>query len=300
MSTDQKTQLERTVETFYLDREVMGCTQLTLLWYRRYLGALLTWLTARGVTTAQGITLELLRAYVLEKQTQYAPKTVHHHASVAKVFCKWLASEGLVTVNPAERLPRPKLPQKVLPALTKEDARKLLDACDELRDKALLLFMLDTGARCSETVAVNIGDVDAKTGAVTIAKGKNQRGRTVYLGAQARRAVQRYLLTRDDLGADTPLWVSLTHGTRLTPWGITGLLKHLSGATGVKVHPHMLRRTFAVWSLRAGMDVARLAALLGHSNLATVQKYLSLLQSDLADAHAQHGAVDSQLSKKGR
>jgi site-specific recombinase XerD len=162
--------------------------------------------------------------------------------------------------------------------------------------------MLDTGVRCGETVAVNLGDVDTRTGAVTIVQGKGQKGRMVYLGAQSRRALTRYLLTRADAGAtDAPLWTSQTSGGRLTKWGVTLILRRMGERAGVKVYPHMLRRTFAIWSLRAGMDVARLAALLGHSDLATVRKYLPIADSDLADAHAQHGAVDATLTaKKGR
>lgn len=302
MSTNQKTPLQRAADAFLLDKEVMGCTKATLTWYRDYIERLVTWLTAKGITAAAGITLDLLREYIAAVQGRgLAPKTVHHYATAAKIFCKWLAAEKLVDVDPGERLPRPKVPKKVLPALTKADANKLLDACEGERDKALLLFMLDTGARCAETVAVNLGDVDTRTGAVTIVQGKGQKGRMVYLGAQSRRAVTRYLLTRADAGADAPLWISLTSGARLTHWGVTLILRRLSEKTGVKAHPHMLRRTFATWSLRAGMDVARLAALLGHSDLATVRKYLALADSDLADAHAQHGAVDAIFTaKKGR
>ena len=67
-------------------------------------------------------------------------------------------------------------------------------------------------------MAVNIGDVDTRTGAVTIAKGKGQKGRVVFLGVQSRRALLRYLLARERAGADAPLWTSLTSGDRLTTW----------------------------------------------------------------------------------
>ncbi len=305
MPTEQRTQLQRAAENFYLDREVLGCTRLTLTWYRDYVGRLVKWLLAHDVTTVSGITLDLLRAYVADAQGRgLAPKTVLHYAASAKIFCRWLVAEKLLAENPAERLPRPKVPKKVLPALSKEDVGKLLSACEDERDKALLLFMLDTGARCAETVAVNIGDVDTRTGAVTIANGKGQKGRIVFLGVNARRALTRYLLSRSDTAADAPMWPSqrlgATGGDRLTTWGVTLLLRRMGERAGVHVHPHMLRRTFAIWSLRAGMDVARLAALLGHSDLATVRKYLAIEGADLADAHAQHGAVDALLAKKGR
>jgi site-specific recombinase XerD len=247
MPTEQKTPLQQTADTFLLDKELQGCTRLTLTWYRDYVSRLVAWLQAHGVTAPAGITLDLLRAYMVDVQGRgLAPKTIHHHATAAKIFCKWLAAEGLVTSDPAERLPRPKVPKKVLPALTKDDVGKLLAACDCERDRALLLFMLDTGARRAEIVAVNVGDVDTKTGAVTITKGKGQKGRVVYLGANSRRAVLRYLLTREDSGADAPLWTSLTSGERLTRWGIAPILSRMGERSGVHVHPHMIRRTFAM------------------------------------------------------
>ncbi len=299
MPTDQKTKLEQSAAVFYADKELLGCTKSTLVWYRDYIGRLVRWLMAHGVTDPRGITLDLLRLYVADVQKRgLAPKTVHHHVAATKVFCKWLYAEGLTDGNAAERLPRPKVPKKVLPALSQEDVRKLLQACDCERDKALLLFMLDTGARCAETIGVNVGDVDTRTGAVTITQGKGQKGRMVYLGAQSRRALLRFLLDRGATSEREPLWTSQRNGERLTTWGVTLMLRRLGERTGVHVHPHMLRRTMAVMSLRAGMDIVRLAALLGHSDLATVRRYLALVGDDLRDAHREHGPVDTLLKGK--
>lgn len=301
MPQDQRTALHRAADVFLLDREVQGCTRLTLIWYRTYVDRLVTWLTAQDVTSPDAITLDHLRAYMHHVQARgLAPKTVHHHAAGAKIFTKWLHGEGLVATDPGARLPRPKVPKKVLPALTKEDVAKLVQACDCERDKALLLFMLDTGARRTETAEVNVGDVDARTGSVTITQGKGQKGRVVYLGAQSRRVMARYLLTLADARPDAPLWTSLNTGERLTAWGITIALRRLGERSGVHVTPHMVRRTMAIWSLRAGMDVARLAAILGHSDLDTVRRYLAIDRQDLAEAHKEHGAVDALMSKGGR
>jgi len=175
MPTNQ-TNLQQAAEVFCLDREGTGCTRFTLIWYRDYVGRLVTWLVAHDVTTPAGITLAALRVYFADVQGRgLAAKTVNHHAAAAKTFCKWLAAEGLAAADLAERFPRPKVPEKVLPALAPGDGKTLLDACEYERNTARLLFMLDTSALCAETVAVNIGDVDTRTGAVTIAKGNGQK-----------------------------------------------------------------------------------------------------------------------------
>lgn len=299
MPTDSKTELQRAADVFLLDKEVQGCTRLTVVWYRDYVSRIVAWLTSQGIASPESITLDHLRAYMVYVQGRgLGPKTIHHHATAAKVFTKWLMVEGLTSTDPGARLPRPKVPKQVLPALTKDDVKKLLAACEYERDKALLLFMLDTGARCAETAAVNVGDVDTRTGAVTITQGKGQKGRTVFIGPQTRRALTRYLLTRDDLSDEAPLWTSRRPGfvgDRLTHWGVMLAIRHIGELAGVHVHPHKLRRTMAVWSLRAGMDIARLAALLGHSDLHTIHKYLALVDDDLRDAHREHGPVDALL-----
>jgi integrase/recombinase XerD len=191
----------------------------------------------------------------------------------------------------------PKVPADVLPALTPAEVGKLLAACENERDRAALLFLLDSGLRAGEFVALNIGDVDTQTGAVTVHEGKGQKGRIAYIGVKARRALLRYLLTRDDVAPSAPLWVSVTTGERLTHWGLRLRLRHIGQQAGVICHPHKLRRTFAIWALRSGMDLVRLAQMLGHADLQTVRKYLAIVQDDLADAHRAHGPVDTLLRK---
>lgn len=66
--------------------------------------------------------------------------------------------------------------------------------------------------------------------------------------------------------------------------------------TGIEhCHPHTFRRTFALWSLRAGMDVYALQVIMGHSDLSMLRKYLALVEKDLEDALRKHGAVDNML-----
>jgi len=274
-----------------------------LEWYGKYLTALVRWLTDHDVTRLQGITTDLLRTYIVDvKATGLAPRTVHHHASAARAFCNFLADEGLVSANdnPARRLRMPKLPKEVLPALSVAEVESLLAICEQDRDRALILFLLDSGIRAAECCALNIGDLDMRTGAVTVHRGKGAKGRIVFVGARARKAVTRYLLGRDDVGATAPLWLSLISGERLTDWGLRQMLQRIGDRARVHCHPHKLRRSFAIWALRSGMDLARLAVLLGHSDLQVVRRYLALVTDDLQAAHREHGPVDTLLPTNKR
>ena len=122
---------------------------------------------------------------------------------------------------------------------------------------------------------LNVGDVDLDTLAVTIRQGKGRKDRMVYIGARTARAVSRYLGERIDPLDGAPLLLSeAAHNLdgRLSRWGVRTILERLGKVAGVKgVHPHKLRRTFAVTCLRGGMDVYTLARLMGHSDIATLR-----------------------------
>ncbi len=299
-TTAENLTLVLAAESFYLDRESARCTPATLRWYRKYIGALLGWLREQGVVLVGDVTPDLLRRYLVETQARgLAATTVHHHASAARTLFLFLEYEGrLPGDNPMRRVRMPRLPKELLPALTPEDVHKLLNACDTERDRALVLFLLDTGVRAAECAALNVGDVDLTTGAVMVRAGKGRKDRMVYLGSRGRKALIRYLGERGTPAPEAALWVALVSGVRLTIWGIRQVLERLSLRSGVKpCNPHTFRRTFALWSLRAGMDLVRLAAIMGHSDLKVLQRYLKVVEQDLKAAHDAHGAVDTQLHK---
>ena len=131
--------------------------------------------------------------------------------------------------------------------------------------------------------------------------GKGNKGRTVYIGARARRALARYWLGRT-VTANDPLiplvehWRP-AHNPRLTA---SADLRLGDRADVADCHPHTFRRTFALSCLRAGMNIYALQRLMGHADLSILRKYLALVETDLQTAHREHGAVDNLLDKKGR
>lgn len=102
----------------------------------------------------------------------------------------------------------PRVGKDLLPAFTSDQVTALLKGCETARERALVLFLLDTGVRASEAAAVAVGDVDMATGAVLVRKGKGHKQHIVYLGAKARRQMARYLAERGRPAATEPLWAS--------------------------------------------------------------------------------------------
>ena len=107
--------------------------------------------------------------------------------------------------------------------------------------------------------------------------------------------MKKYLKGRPRRTAHEPLWIT-DEGAYLTTSALRQLLERLAHRAGLTdVHPHKFRRTFALWSLRAGMNIYCLQRIMGHSDLKILQRYLALVEADLEKQHREHGAVDSML-----
>ncbi len=292
--------LELAVRSFYLDREAKRSSARTLAWYRQYITALRDWLNAQDITDPAQVTANHIRAYFVDVQGRgLAATTIHHHASAARAFFNFCADEGLIAVSPMLKIRMPHLPKEILPAFSEDDVRALLQACDTDRDRAITLCLLDTGCRLAEFVALTIGSVDVTSGTVAIRQGKGRKDRVTFLGTQAKRALRKYLATRTGAKPKDPLWAVLGGNTALTRYGLQHLLDRLGERAGVEnCHAHTFRRTFALWSLRAGMNIYALQQIMGHASLEVLKRYLALTEDDLEQAHRRYGAVDSVLGGK--
>ena len=289
--------LRLAAQSFYLSREAERCTPATLRWYKQYITALVDYLHAHKVTDVKDVTPDHLRAFLVFLQRRNLSDTsIHHHASAARTFFNYCAAEGLLTDSPMRTVKMPHRDKKILPAFTSEDMQNIVAACKSSdRDLAIVLCLLDTGCRASEFVALNVGDVSVKTGAVKIRAGKGRKDRVTFLGAKARKALIKYLMARPDAASTEALWLGRTR-KRFTIWGLEQLLERIGKQAGVEgVTPHKFRRTCALWSLRSGMSIYALQQIMGHADLTVLRRYLDLVEQDLAEAHKKSGPVDSLL-----
>ena len=162
------------------------------------------------------------------------------------------------------------------------------------RDAAIFLCLLDTGARATEFLSINLSDINQARGDILIRQGKGHKPRTVYIGKQSKRALRRYLNhRRDDSSA---LWV--THprcdSERLSYDGLRGILSRRSQEAGVEAPSlHDFRRAFALSMLRNGTDIFTLAKLMGHEGITVLQRYLKQTNLDTEEAHRRAGPVDN-------
>ncbi len=283
------------LQDFFLAKRSALAAERTIEFYRRTAGDFVRWLLGQGITRPEDVSGQHVRSYLAGvRERGVSEATVRMHAAGVKAFCRFCTREWSM---PAFVIDMPRPEQKRMRLPSPGELGQLLEACPRPRDRALLLFLADTGARVSEAVALKWEDVDVETGLVRILRGKGRKARSVLIGIETRRALLRYRHTVPCAPAD-PLWGS--RQGRLTTWGVRSLFRRLERKTGLHFSPHDMRRFFATASLRGGMNVLHVQALLGHASLEMTRRYLSIVEDDLRRAHEEHGPVDRLLRGKGR
>lgn len=284
-------------DAFLLDAEARRLTLQTLRFYRQQLEPFLAFLLEQGVSKPEGITAPHIRSYLVGLQRRgLADASQHAAARSIRAFCNFMVKEDLLAASPMRKVQMPRQEKVILPAFEPDDVKRLLAACKINRDVAIVLCLLDTGCRAAEFIGLDVGDVDMKTGTVKVRLGKGRKQRLTFLGARTRKALLKYLIERGSPRPEEPLWLSHKTGDRITDAGLRLLCRRLGQAAGVAhCHPHTFRRTFALWSLRSGMNIYALQQLMGHSDLQILRRYLALVDEDLKEAHRKYGAVDSML-----
>jgi len=284
-------------ELFALENQARRYTKSTLVFYRASIGRFVGWCETNSITHVQDVSPFIIRKYLIYLQSKdWSSHTVNKEARGLRRFLNFCVEEKFITESPMKKGSVPKADNHIMPSLTLDMVKRLLNACLTDREEAVVLFLLDTGVRASEFVNLNWGDVDLKTGEIIVRQGKGQKDRIVFLGVKARKKLLRYYIEREKPVGKVPVWKSQRTKKRLTVSGLFQLLRRIARRAEVEhFNPHTFRRTFAMWSLRAGMDIYSLKGLMGHADLATLLKYLGLTKEDLQRAHDKYGAVDNML-----
>lgn len=300
----QETHLETWIEAFLIDRKAQNMTPGTLYFYRAKLQLFARFCETRAITHIDQLTPDDLRRYMLHLQdTGHNPGGCHCAYRAIKTFLRWFEEEtepGPEWRNPIKKVKPPKNTPEQLDPLSMETFELLTSVCGNnftgRRDLALMHFLLDTGARATECLSINLADVNPITGEVRILLGKGRKFRKVYLGKKTRRALRHYLKMRKD---DSPaLWVG-DEGERWSYDGMRSMFRRRADLAGIPAPtPHSFRRAFALTCLRNGMDIYSLQELMGHADLQVLRRYLKQSDEDLQAAHQRSGPVD-HLDRSG-
>ncbi len=272
------------LKKFLATKRVEGTADSTLQRYAEINGALLQYL---GKPLAEITTYDIRFYLSMRRQIRHVSnRTLDGMRRCYSSFFGWLAAEGIIPHNPCAALAQIKSRKVVKKPFSAADIERMREACDNIRDLALVDFLYCTGCRVSEISRLDVSDIDFER-MECVVLGKGNKERKVYLTEVAAMHLQEYLAGRKD-GSEA-LFVG--KGRRLKKPGIEAIIKKLGRLAGVgNAHPHRYRRTLATNLLDRGMNIQDVAAILGHADLKTTQIYCYISQANVKAAYCKFAA----------
>lgn len=246
-------------------------------------------LTFRGIDRLEEVDNHVIRDYLAWlKEREIAKASIARTLSAVRSFFRYLVREGMLPENPTRNTSSPKLDKRLPSFLTINETTRLLAAPDlntpqGQRDRALLELLYASGLRVSELAGLDIEHVDLETREIRV-WGKGSKERIVLMGEPAARALTAYLKQgRQHMAGEKKSRAFFLNraGGRLTERSVQTILQECATMAGIdkKVHPHLLRHTFATHLLDGGADLRVVQELLGHASLSSTQIYTHVSQS---------------------
>jgi len=283
---------------FLLSCKVDELSPYTIKYYSYTLGVFIKFSYKLGVLRAQDVTSQHIRLFILSLQETNISISVHAYYRAVRRLFNWLIAEGLLEKSPMVNIRPPRIAKRKRNGFSSEDISNLLFLTSgnkflEMRNRAMVLVLLDTGIRLSELANIQLKDIDFNRETIKIL-GKGNKERIVRAGKKTRKALIVYLLSRND---NHPcLWVT-EERKPMTRYGVQSTIRALcrrAEITDAKPGPHTFRHTAAISYLRNGGDIMTLKNMLGHSKLDMVKEYLSGLEDeDMFAVHRKVSPVDN-------
>ena len=224
-----------------------------------------------------------LRDYIAWLMEQGVVKSsIARKLSAVRSFYRYLKWEGIISTNPAEKISSPKQDKRLPAFLTADEVMRLLEAPDlstplGQRDRAFLELLYASGLRVSELANLKLEQIDLDTREIR-ARGKGFKERVALMGEPAAKALTDYLNEARPgiLKGKRGNVVFLNYkGGSMTQRSVQEIIEEYAKKAGIekRVHPHMLRHTFATHLLDGGADLRVVQELLGHASLSSTQIY---------------------------
>jgi len=274
----------------------------TIAAYRTDLIHLATFLH-RSSSSLENADHALLRRFLAQQHALgYARASIARRVGAIHTFYRWAVDEGTIAHDPSLLLGRPKVANRLPTVLRAREAADLVEVPDAdetddpieravaLRDRAILELLYGSGLRVSEVTSLRRDDLDLD-GARVLVRGKGSKERRVPVSDDAVLAVRAWLAEgRVHLAADAggPLFLNRKHKP-MSPRDVRAMVDGYAGVLlpGRRIGPHTLRHSYATHLLEGGADIRAVQELLGHSSVATTQRYTHVSKARLFEAHEQ-------------
>ncbi|WP_413527620.1 site-specific tyrosine recombinase/integron integrase [Marinilactibacillus psychrotolerans] len=273
---------EKLLSMFLSAKRIEGCSEKSLKYYDSTILNLFSKVNKpiRELETGD------LRVYLSEYQQERnsSKVTIDNMRRIFSSFFSWLEDEDYILKSPVRRIHKIKTDKTIKETFTDESLEVLRDACDELRDLAMIDLLASTGMRVGELVRLNREDINFyERECVVFGKGNSER--LVYFDARTKIHLLNYLDSRTD--SNPALFVSLSFPCeRLMISGVETRVRKIGEKADLqKVHPHKFRRTLATRAIDKGMPIEQVQHLLGHVKIETTMHYAMVNQTNVKNSH---------------
>jgi integrase/recombinase XerD len=319
----RKLLLSQAIMGFLLDAEARSLSPHTIADYQNAFRKLQAFI---GDPPMESISADDVRRFLSDLSTPRAPagiaprparsigkkQKLNIHTGLSALWT-WAVAEGYVRTHILRRIERPKPEKPVIEPFTQDDIKRLLVAASRrsapytrpgkkesdherataVRDRAILLLLVDTGMRASELCGLELRNVDLRNGAVVVF-GKGSKERSLPIGPRTKSALSKHILeNRAEARVNEPIFLTVT-GQPMDRCALLKLVYRLAEVAGVRdAHPHRFRHTFAIQYLRNGGNERTLQDVLGHESLDMLRTYTRIAQVDMINGHQLASPVEN-------
>lgn len=241
----------------------------------------------------QQITKSILEQYIIHKKIyqKWSPKTIKNTLQTFNNFLRFCVNQEYITENPAENIPKPRIPKRLPKYIPKGDALKLIEWThvvkfrynfERIRARAIIATFLFTGVRQGELLNLKMSDIRLDEKVLRVENGKGGKDRLIPLNIRLINILEKYLSERQKLQKmSIYFFTSLRLDQQMSQSVTKRLFIKLQKDMGFRVYPHLLRHTFATLMLQGNCDLYSLSNMMGHSDIKTTTIYLSLTTGHL-------------------
>ena len=265
-------------KTYIVSRKIEGLSKKTLALYNLYLDDFFFTVNKN----AEDITANDIRVYLYNAQESrgLSNRTLDSRRTAIHAFFEWAANEGYIGKNPCRRIEKQ--------PLTDMELERIRQACETVRERALVEFLYSTGARVTEVCGVKKADIDICKGEVVVL-GKGNKHRTTYLNARCKLLLKQYFAIRDDESEYLFVSERKPHNV-LKKEAIERIVRIIGERSELDrpLTPHLFRHTLATLMLQRGTPITEVQKILGHVNINTTMIYAKVSDEDVKVSHMKY------------
>lgn len=300
--------LKQAIDFFIVEQKYRGNSEKTISTYKQQLKYFLNFsgnvdMKELNYSVVQDYTLFLRNKlknsnhpYSEVKNEHISDITIQTYIRGLKSFINFCIERKYLTKETFEYFRLPKAKKVIIEILSDEQIKQLFSFCDRnnnkkiaLRNKLIISLMVDCGLRVNEVATLKISNIKLKDNILKVL-GKGNKERNVPFGDYTSELLRKYI---KKYASEDLLFIN-EYGNPLGYFGIKKLFQKLRKYTGnMKLHPHLLRHTFATKYLMNGGDITSLKMILGHTSLKMVEHYLHLAEQYTVNRYKQYSVLDN-------